>query len=287
VLGACGSETSTPTPTPSPTPTVVPSTPAAPTPTPTATAPPGFFIVESQLTDLPAFVVGTSVNRQPGLETDFPYLTAWAECITHSTGQPASDVAECRVRSLRLIERRRSDGVESVVAATGFALDRGQPLRCDLSTAEPRSYIAGGICRGALYRRRRGDVLCWYGWCADADGGHDGVAPMQNGIVGSDDVLRIDIARTPRQVAHWWTFVETPIGRPLAKPLAQFDYLIEIDFQTRGKAALRVGLDRWTAGGALKPCALVSGSQEKCEAFRGNWYATEDAADQRLRLPAQ
>ena len=238
----------TPTPEPSPTP--------SPSPTPT-----GAVVVDARLTQIPSFTFGTVIQTDPDLLRRFSELVGWSECVTYSADQPTSQIAECQVKSLQLSARNRVTGKTTVLAVDEFAEDIGMPLRFD-----------DEVQRGLRAWRYRGNGdRDWYGGPEVA---------LSNSLVVAGPILILDIAKTPADVAHFWTFARPPTAntRAPAPDPRDYEYLIEVQFKTVGRAALRVGLDGWAIGGATPYCPTSNDSRANCEVAHGPWYSTDTDA---------
>lgn len=166
----------------------------------------------------------------------YSHVLAWAQATTlaaSASGQPAG----VEIDYMRLLEENPMTGARKTLVELNFNVDRPS---CD-----------GNGCEGGNFVRRP-----WYG-----NGGAS--VPMSNSAL-SGGSLRIDLARAPDRVAHWWT------PRAAAAPGAR--YLVEARYRVIGAAALQFGSDWWR--GANSPYAGYDATCQRsnnCEAWLGHW----------------
>ncbi len=276
---------------PTPPPTSSPAPSSSPTPDPVQTAaglvgalPSGIVIADGELRpniDVPQFHFPSSTeghfNTQQNLESQFPRLAAWAECITKRRDQSSTSTAKCMVHKFELVEHNNGSGAETRIATFDFSKQRrNKPVECGFTSDDPPQRIPKTFCAGANYRREGASgQLCWYNWCyPDNHLDDDGMAPMSNGLIDSDGQLTIDAAMKPKLVSHWWSQTEGSAANPKTRSTQGFSYFLVIEVYTMGDAVLRVGADRWidAPGGQQFPCANLGGAlSENCELFFGNW----------------
>jgi hypothetical protein len=292
-----GSVNVAPTPTPSPIPT--------PSPTP-APAPAGLINVSATIADVPSWAMQGRTANYVGHDPRYPLKTAWGECLAMSA-RGSSLAARCEIRSFRLIEfsstRPAASEAGTVVGDAEFSRHSpadGQSIRCDLEPSAGGNFRLpnGGYCVGANFNRAicpAGGGPCTLNFYADSDpsdGSAGSFFPGTNMIV-RDGVLVIDAGAWPDKVGHWWTvspdppFTAQQDWRAPSSPGRH--YLVEIEFRIIGAAALRVGLDRWTAGGAthVGECSWTGTTDPhgNCEDYSSDWYQTQSESWVRVRLP--
>ncbi|MEQ1687134.1 MAG: hypothetical protein ABL874_01005 [Sphingopyxis sp.] len=124
----------------------------------------------------------------------------------------------------------------------------------------------------------------WYQDTTPSDGNAGTFFPGDNMHV-VDSVLVVDASRHPNRVAHWWTLSADNERAPsrLGK-----HYLVEITFRTIGAAAIRIGLDRWTAGEThIGECDWrgTTAPQANCLDYNSDWYQSTGSGFVTVRLP--
>lgn len=229
--------------------------------------------------DVPHFhfptVDSDRLNTQAGLESQFPRLAPWAECITKRRTQNASISAACYVGRFELVELNVASGARSVIADFDLSAQRrNAPIRCGFNTESPPVRTAS-FCAGANYRREDASGrLCWYNWClAPGQPNVDGIATMTGGFITSDGRLSVNVANTPKQVSHWWTQTGGVTPHPRTRASQGYRYFLEVDLYTVGDAVFRVGADRWidTEGEQKFLCNRLGQASANCEIYFSNW----------------
>lgn len=240
----------------------------------------------------------TQVVNETGHNPSYPYKTAWGECLTIRANQATSTPAQCVVKSITLLEMDSPDpsfenfGREIASSHFGEFEDEGDPIRCNLIHDGGNEYHLDendGTCLGARFHRATcspsGCTPIYYEDDNPDDGNNTGdMMPAFNTRVSSGNLF-MDVAQYPQDVIHWWTIADyDDTWRAPSRP--DKHYFVQIVFKTVGDAALRGGLDSYTAGQAISECDAWGDDVPRvnCQAYGGYWYQSRGGFS-RLRIP--